>query len=377
MKRKMVVGLIGIILVVSTACQQAAPPAPTVAPAPTAVPTDLKPQPVATKAPVQATATLVSPTATPQAAPTATAQDSFAVACSKECEWTIKEALGKIDPTGLAIDRQGNVVVLNYATARIMTFDPTGKLLSQMGKAGNKDGQLSAPIGIAYDSQGSIYVVDPEINFKSAIANATVMKFDTDGKYLKTFASKDAVDQGFAYGIVVDARDNVYATMPYNDRIDKYDSSGKYLASIGTSGSGDGQIKRPSGLAMDAKGALYVADLGNYRVSKLDSADGKFLAKITSCGSNNTAKFMPVDLRFDAAGNLYVLDNGSTGVCKYDANGKFLSRWGSAGAGDGQFALGDPFNWPGASPAALAVDKQGNVYVADLGNHRVVKFKPR
>jgi DNA-binding beta-propeller fold protein YncE len=187
-------------------------------------------------------------------------------------------------------------------------------------------------------------------------------------------AGKDGAMGRYVGGIAVDARDNVY-TAGWGDTIAKFDSTGKYITAIGSSGSGDGQFKTPMGLVVDSNGMLYVADTGNNRISKLDG-NGKFVSKITRCGSDTSVKFVPVDIALDAAGNMYVTDVGSVGVCKYDSNGKFMSRWGSAGTGDGQFYRSDPLN-EYRSPWGIAVDRQGNIYVSDYGNHRIVKFAPR
>ena len=282
---------------------------------------------------------------------------------------------GSIQPSGFAIDPQGHLGVLDQAFGRVLIFDASGKLLSRWGKPGTSDGELNFPMGIAFDSQGSIYLTDPIINGRSKTANAVVEKFDASGKYLMSFGVKDPVEQSFVDGVAVDAQDNVYVVEVYGDKVDKFDSSGKFITEIGGAGKGDGQFTRPGGIALDSSGALYVADFGANRVSKFDR-NGKFVAKITSCGDTTGAKFLPVELAFDASGNLYVTDSGSTGVCKYDPSGKFISRWGGAGMGDGQFGYGDPFS-AGPSPWGIAVDKQGNVYVGDTINKHIVKFKPR
>ena len=63
-----------------------------------------------------------------------------------------------------------------------------------------------------------------------------------------------------------------------NDRIQKFDEDGHHLASFGTSGQGDGEFRRPSGVAVDQEGNIFVADWGNERVQML-GPDGSFRAK--------------------------------------------------------------------------------------------------
>jgi DNA-binding beta-propeller fold protein YncE len=123
---------------------------------------------------------------------------------------------------------------------------------------------------------------------------------------------------------------------------------------------------------------VYVSDYGNNRIVKYDSS-GKFLAKITGCGSGATAKMAPANIAFDVQGNVYVADTLAGRICKFDAKGQFVTQWGSVGAGDGQFGASDPTNPTRVvlSPFGIAVDTQGNIYVSDMVNNRIMKFAPR
>ena len=79
-------------------------------------------------------------------------------------------------------------------------------------------------------------------------------------------------------------------------------------------------------------------------------------------GSDDGQFITPADIAVDKAGNLYVVDAGNNRVQKFDSNGKFITKWGTAGSGDGQFS----------APVGIAIDSSGNVYVSD--NNRVQKF---
>lgn len=140
-------------------------------------------------------------------------------------------------------------------------------------------------------------------------------------------------------------------------------------------GSGDGQFQEPKGIAVDSAGNNYVADTtnmgGDYinsyihnRVQKFDSG-GKFIAQWGSYGSSDGQFQNPIGVAVDSAGNVYVADAGNYRVQKFDSDGKFIAKFGSYGKGDGQFS-----NLNG-----VAVDSSGYVYVADGGaNHRIQKF---
>ncbi len=96
--------------------------------------------------------------------------------------------------------------------------------------------------------------------------------------------------------------------------VQKFTSNGTFITSWGSTGLSDGQFINPSGIGVDSKGYVYVADYGE----------------------NNR-------------------------IQKFDSNGNFITKWGSTGTGDGQFI----------NPADIAIDKVNNVYVVDRGNDRV------
>src|SRR4030042_1223850 len=75
-------------------------------------------------------------------------------------------------------------------------------------------------------------------------------------------------------GVAVDASGNVYVADTYNDRIQKFSSSGTYMTQWGTYGSSNGQFNWPSGVAVDASGYVYVADTYNNRIQRFDSSGG-------------------------------------------------------------------------------------------------------
>ena len=120
-----------------------------------------------------------------------------------------------------------------------------------------------------------------------------------------------------------------------------------FVAKWGSPGTGDGQFNLPLGVALDPAGNLYVADYGNHRIQKFSSS-GAFIAKWGSRGATNSpyGQFLSVnDVATDAAGNVYVTDTTER-IQKFSPDGAFLGKWGSAGSGNGQ----------SASPGGLATD---------------------
>jgi Protein of unknown function (DUF3224)/NHL repeat len=114
-----------------------------------------------------------------------------------------------------------------------------------------------------------------------------------------------------------------------------------FITAWGTTGTGNGQFRRPTGVAVDSDGNVYVTESWNDRVQKFDS-DGAFITKWGSRGSGNGQFLNPYAVAVDpTSGDVYVTDNENERVQKFDSDGTFLTTWGSRGSGNGQFAAPD------------------------------------
>ncbi|MFL5731650.1 MAG: DUF2298 domain-containing protein [Chloroflexia bacterium] len=195
-------------------------------------------------------------------------------------------------------------------------------------------------------------------------------------------------------GIARDAQGNFYVADTQNERIQKFDPSGKWLASFGSKGNGNGQFAAisaeaqgtgPGGVAVDAQGNVYVADTWNHRIQKFNP-DGRFLTtwgSFLSLSDPNSANEANKDKRFYGPrgvavgpdGSVYVADTGNKRVLVFDAEGN-PKRQIADGASPERVAPQYPYNKPGElnEPMGIAVDKSRNVYVADTNNHRIQKF---
>jgi sugar lactone lactonase YvrE len=108
---------------------------------------------------------------------------------------------------------------------------------------------------------------------------------------------------------------------------------------------------------------VFVANTENHRIQKFD-ADGNFITSWGSYGKGEGEFGRPHDIAVDSRGNVYVADSCNNRIQKFDSDGNFIIKWGTGGAGDGEF-LGT---------FGVAVDGRGNVYVADSFNDRIQKF---
>jgi streptogramin lyase len=140
-----------------------------------------------------------------------------------------------------------------------------------------------------------------------------------------------------------------------------------FTSNFGTSGTGNGQFKEPTGVAVNPlNGNLVVPDEGNNRVEVFNEK-GEYLSQFGAKGSGNGQFNQPRGAAVDLKGNTWVIDTGNNRVEKFNEKGEYLSQFGSPGTGNGQFA----------TPKNLAVDSKGNVWVADSGNKRIQKFNEK
>lgn len=340
----------GLILVALLASVSACAPtqAPSIALAPTVLST-----------PISTTQALAAPrpTATPPPSPV-------------EFVWRIAgEPNAFVRPATVAVDEQSNIYVVDGGNHRIQKFDTDGKFLTMWGSQGNGDGQFVFLIkpehygAVAVDRQGNVYVTD---------YNNRVQKFDGNGKFLMKWGSQGNGDGQFASHttIAVDNLGNVYVADRENYRIQKFDNGGKFITKWGSRGSEDGQFganpqdSGPGAIATDGQGNVYVADPGNYRIEKFDS-NGKFITKWGSSGTGDGQFKMPQGIAVDQQGSVFVTDNSAHRVLQFDGQGKFLSQWGNLGTTPGMLYY----------PGGIAIDHQDNIYVVNVIEN-VQKFRP-
>ena len=179
-------------------------------------------------------------------------------------------------------------------------------------------------------------------------------------------------------GLATDGSGNLYVADAGDHRVRKVAANGVIttIAGTGIPGfSGDGgpaaqaQLNSPYGVALDAQGNLYIADLGNARVRRV-GLDGT----IATAAGGDQSLSAPRNLVFDHGGNLYISDFNAARVLELSPQGLLttVAGTGVAGAaGDNGAAMQAQLN----HPAGLAFDPQGNLYIADSGNHLIRRIK--
>jgi sugar lactone lactonase YvrE len=315
-------------------------------------------------------------------------------------------------PTGLAIDREGNLLIADTDRHRIRKVNRAGTISTVAGTGccgsygGDGDGgpatsaTLNEPRGIAVDAAGVLLIADSWNDRVREVFHGRI------SSVAGSFVNGELGDGGRAIfasvnspqGVVVDDHGNVYFADTLNKFVRKIDHNGIIVTIAGARASPNSQADRtggadkvelasPMGLALDARGNLYISDNVDNVVRKLDRT-----GRITTFAGGGASEYTsgpvrateaklssPQGLAVDAPGNVYIAESGRNLIRKIDASGMMTTVAGGAEpdpggkVGDRQPATKAVLS----SPTGIAVDREGNLYIADTGNERVRKVDHR
>jgi sugar lactone lactonase YvrE len=258
----------------------------------------------------------------------------------------------------VAFDKDGHLFVLTRGDKTFFEFNPDGTFVRSFG-----DKLFTRSHGLRIDREGNLWATD--------VGGHVVVKMTRDGQPLLTIGTRgEAGEWNEAAGtrklnqpndVVIAANGDVFVAQghtpgPDGDaRVLKFDKNGKFIKSWGGKGSGPGQFQVAHGIAIDAKGLLWVADRENQRIQVFDQ-EGKFVREV---------KYKGLPCSLDIGRQYMYMVNGFAGqVLKLDLNGKVLAAMGKPGKGPGEFG----------EAHMIAVSQKDEIYVADSVNAALVKF---
>ncbi|MCP4358841.1 MAG: hypothetical protein GY796_12550, partial [Chloroflexi bacterium] len=277
-------------------------------------------------------------------------------------------------PRDVTVASDGTIFVLDSGNQRVQAFDADGELLTSWGEPGAGPGQFSpegqGPWGIAADDE-FVYVADTW--------NHRIEKFTHEGDFVGSFGQAGDIgsmaDQGlgFFFGprdIVILDDGRLLISDTGNHRIQMMDSDGNFLGQIGGAnaqfGSTLGYFYEPVGVAVSNEGNVVVADTWNGRVQAF-SPD--FFPvnewEVSSWAGNFSINNKPY-AAVDSGGRVYVTDPENYRVLIFTPNGDYLGKFGQLGTEINDLGL----------PTGIFIDAADNIYIADAGNNRILKYDP-
>ena len=242
-----------------------------------------------------------------------------------------------------------------------------------------------SPMDFALAPDDIIYAVNRSNEARNSGVRVNVFRLGDEGEeYISEFGSYGERPGQFLWpiSIAIDKDVNVYVADEYLDRITVHNKDGEYLSHWGTHGSGDGEIHGPSGLAI-RNDTLFLVDSRNHRVQKF-TLDGKYLGQFGSFGEGPGQLNTPWGIGLDNDGNVFVADWRNDRIQSFTADGKWLASFGRPGTGGDASIVRKHggirvFPRPVGEfnrPSGVAVDKDGDIYVADWFNNRVQVLTP-
>ena len=251
----------------------------------------------------------------------------------------------------------------------VLEFDADGNLLKSFGA-----GMFVFPHGIFVDKDGNVWVTDAA---GQGGKGQQVIKFSSEGKLLMKLGKAGVAGNGpdtfnEPSAVIVAPNGDIFVADGHNDnsnaRIMKFNKDGKFIKTWGKLGTAPGDFDRPHALAFDSKGRLFVGDRNNNRIQIFDQ-DGKFQDQWTQFSR-------PSGVFIDSHDNIYVADSESGSVSNNHPGWKRGIRVGDVATAQVLAFIPDPVAKATDSSAAegVAVDSKGNIYGAEVGPKDVKKY---
>lgn len=310
------------------------------------------------------------------------------------------------NPCSLALDSSGNIYIGDQVNYRIRKMTNGGNISTYAGTGtagdtGSGGAATSATIraacGMTVDGSGTLFFADTgNHDIKKVVSSGTLTTIAGTGsagyagdQHLATTAQFNrptgVVQDGAGNVYVADSGNNAIRILTTDGNMKPFAGSGCTSSGCTASYSGDGlsagqaMLANPTGLAMDGVGNLYVADTDNGVIRKITPGGGT-VSTYAGNGFNaysgdggpatKAALNHPRGVALDAAGNLYIADTNNNRIRVVLPNGNIFTVAGTGIIGSG--GDGGPATRAGLRfPAGIAVDKSGNVYVADTQNSNI------
>jgi len=289
-------------------------------------------------------------------------------------------------PKGLAVDAAGDLFIADSTNNRIRRVDATTGIITTIAGTGafgfGGDGGLAtaaefrSPNGLVFDAAGNLFIADSSNNKIRRVDAATGIITTVAGTGAGGFSGDGglatAAELNLPRGLAIDAAGNLFIADIFNNRVRRVDAATGLITTMAGTGaggfSGDGglataaELDFPEGLAIDAAGNLFIADSANNRIRRVDAATG-IITTVAAAELNS-----PKGLAVDAAGDLFIADSTNNRIRRVDTATGFITTVAGTVAGnvagsfggDGDLATAAKLNFP----QGLAMDAAGNLFIS-------------
>ena len=209
----------------------------------------------------------------------------------------------KLNPTGFAVDKDGNIYVTDGESHRFSKFNSDGKLVKSVGGEGSRTGQFDWPLGIALSKDNKLFVCDKN--------NHRIQVFDTNLNFISCFGKEGSGEGEFwqPCDLTFDPAGDVYVTDRNNHRVQVFSQNGTFLRTLGRCGSGLGELSFPWGICVNHD-YVYVVEYGNCRISVFYTS-GEFITSFGWWDSGEGELREPRGITIDQDGYLYGCDRSN------------------------------------------------------------------
>ena len=251
----------------------------------------------------------------------------------------------------VALAAQGAPPAISFDANADFLRTPNDIYIGEVGGVGrNSRGQI-----FVYTRTGHPYATlgDNRTFFRGG---SRLFQFDGNGRFMREWG-QDVYGFNAAFGLRVDPQDNVWTIDAGANQVVKFDPQGRILLVLG---------RKPEAIGVRPAQPAAAREGGAGPAGAAGRGGGGGRGGPPGSGVPGSTFSEPSDVAWDAMGNIYIADGvGNTNrIAKYDKDGRFIRHWGSTGTEPGQFN----------GVKALAIDRQGNVYAADMRNKRVQVF---
>ena len=277
-----------------------------------------------------------------------------------------QDSYGFLVAQQVRIDPQDNIWVVDQMSSMVIKFDPTGQIQLLLGRKSESERLPTAPAA----GQTAGQAAGRGAGFNPPVVGQAGGQAPPAGRGGRGGAAPGAGQQSDVFqrptDVAWDAAGNIYVADGYgNSRVAKFDKNGKFVKSWGFRGAENGQFNIVHGIAIDAQGNVYVADTGNKRIQVFDG-DGNFKTQIANIGAPAAICITPGTRQFLYSSNSNPPEDIDAGgeIYKLELSGKIVGKFGRAGKLPKEFGTVN----------AIACRSDNELYVGEIGNWRVQKL---